>query len=270
MELILSHHHPIYIFAVKSTTKNSVPKRYSVLAVSPTCSRYGLRIHQAFVPAVSNNHPAGEPIRTSTRLARARGMASNGNTSALHRLPAELLLHIAEASLPVSSILALRQTCSRFRNFFPLPQHDLAAINLSRKSRKAKFAFLEMLQRDSHLHDIQACKECFHLHSSAEYSPFELCNAPSERQCLYTSILWACPHRYMTFSKCRELLDRADALQAKGRYVNRDLEGCAYCHARCSSVLQVRTVKPLSHLFRLNLLSSIEPMQYVTISAAKQ
>jgi F-box-like len=119
---------------------------------------------------------------------------------AMDKLPSEILLSILEQhSLPTSSIVALRQTCRRFRDACQPSKFDTSASMFETKGDKLEF--LEMLCRDSPRTDLLACPAYLVLHAPSRYSQTELLKPPSQRQCLYRSKLLRCPHKYFFFNQ---------------------------------------------------------------------
>jgi F-box-like len=125
----------------------------------------------------------------------------------MDKLPLEILLQIFEQDLlSASSIMALRQTCSRFRDACRLPQSYKRAAMLEPIHIHDRLEFLEMLRRDLLVPGLQICTACLRLHSPTKYSQSELLKKPSQRQCLFKSKAWICAHEHLSFDHGRDIL----------------------------------------------------------------
>jgi F-box-like len=195
-------------------------------------------------------------------------MAFERNTPALHDLPTEILLLILhDDSLPASSVLALRQTCRRFRNArSSLPFYEVSFTALGTGKSSSKFEFVQMLQRDSSVPCLQACPACLRLHSPDKYSQTERLMAPSQRQCLFTSKMWICPHKNL------DLKNANNMLFGVGQHNPKHLRECNVCHGSMCSWLYKKKENPheLAHEINLMLMTSDPIVPGLTIDAAKQ
>ena len=140
----------------------------------------------------------------------------------MDKLPPEILLQILEQDpLPASSILALRQTCRRFRDTYDNP--DFGTLASIHEDSGEKLDFLEMLGRDSPITDLLACPACLVLHPPSKYCQSERMKPPSQRQCLHRSKLLICPHLYFSFRQWQDFVAKPSHCDPDSR------RGCRQC-----------------------------------------
>lgn len=187
----------------------------------------------------------------------------------MDKLPLEILLLIlGEDLLPDSSILALRQTCRRFRSLLQLPECFIPrppSPTDDLKDNRDKLEFLNMLQRDSSVHGIRMCDRCLRLHLPNKYTQEELRENPVHPQCLYSYKIWMCNGRQVSFDAGREILANFERSDFK------IISSCRHCHPRISSRLyKDEKSSQLAQRIDLQLMISDKSIRVLTISAAKQ
>lgn len=181
----------------------------------------------------------------------------------MDKLPSEILLQIFEQDLlSASSIMALRQTCSRFRDACRLPQSYKRAAVLEPIQIHDRLEFLEMLRRDLLVPGLQTCTACLRLHSPTKYSQSELLKKPSQRQCLFKSKAWICAHRHLSFDRGRDILANYNGRRPA------DTQGCWSCRSFISTWVHKNIAqRTLVQEIKLRLLCSEFDCEPLTIEA---
>ncbi|PGH18640.1 hypothetical protein AJ80_04387 [Polytolypa hystricis UAMH7299] len=124
----------------------------------------------------------------------------NGESSALHRLPSELLDQVIDSLSPLS-MRSLRITCRKFYNY--AHHGHQAPYNLSREEH---FKFLCLLERDQPPLETAVCGFCRTLKDKSEFFPSELQMEPFLRRCKGTKrALRVCPYVSLSQGGIREL-----------------------------------------------------------------
>ena len=128
----------------------------------------------------------------------------------LNTLPPETILNIIQQDLPLSSLLALRQTSQRFYHHTGLALGQILPLD-----RESTLEVVDMLVRDLQNPGYQACNQCLRYHSKNRYSSVEWSKSAIQRQCLFSSTIRLCDHTILDFAQAQKILQNLQKVNTR-------------------------------------------------------